>query len=679
MVHIVNISDERRRLHIINPCTSQFRLKYDKKGVVAPGMSQVVTIYFQPSEYRYHYDTIRLHTENDNLLIPLHGYPVVNELNIPKRLDFGHSYLTETAERTLSFSCTVPIPFEFEIDVIKPHPYLEVSPVQGIIPANGSAQITVRYTPEALGTHSAELRVSLSQFNFQPYTCQVTGSSLPGQIRQDALEGSARSLGVIEGSDTYEMGDDTMMSVTLQSVSSESTVTRQFDLARPSRRHRTQDLQDLLNHYDDAHPTTPRMGGSGNAFDAGGAYLLAKKREELRTKKAATMTSTLQLQKEVDHHDTFVDGVRIPYDVSTQNCVNFILTQERGKYKPKELQQVIRETRRAREEQQKLQDALRMLTASVALGFRLDNYLTELSLGGQNRQMKELLFLQDVQEVERMEREREFKASEEWIGERLLSAKDVEKIEEARRNAKIESEVERREVDRKRIETEAVGPFDIPDRAARAETILNTPINHVPQFNVYKAEDWRKRTATVRKFVYLVSKWIVRRRAEQRLRAIKGWLGPARTRQEVKEMVAEDWKNLSARNNGNKTTSSGPKLVELHEDLLNLKSPLSFSISAEQIKAKQFPVIKSSEALLAGNEEKVEDEDFSLEFDDLKLFPLKVPKEIVAMGYTELPLPLNSYYPPIEVDRPLRTENPPAPPTPVVEETPALRRASKKK
>lgn len=51
-------------------------MRCNKKGLVAPGSSEVITVDFHPREHRYHYDCLRLHTDSENLLVPLHAYPV---------------------------------------------------------------------------------------------------------------------------------------------------------------------------------------------------------------------------------------------------------------------------------------------------------------------------------------------------------------------------------------------------------------------------------------------------------------------------------------------------------------------------------------------------------------------------------------------------------------------------
>jgi hypothetical protein len=49
-------------------------------GLMAPGMSEVITIEFCPTEVRYFYDCVRIHNEDENLLVPIHAYPVMNEV-----------------------------------------------------------------------------------------------------------------------------------------------------------------------------------------------------------------------------------------------------------------------------------------------------------------------------------------------------------------------------------------------------------------------------------------------------------------------------------------------------------------------------------------------------------------------------------------------------------------------
>jgi hypothetical protein len=47
-------------------------------------------------EYRYFYDCIRIRGKEDELLIPLHAYPILNVIDFPRNLSFGNNPLCET-------------------------------------------------------------------------------------------------------------------------------------------------------------------------------------------------------------------------------------------------------------------------------------------------------------------------------------------------------------------------------------------------------------------------------------------------------------------------------------------------------------------------------------------------------------------------------------------------------
>ncbi len=74
-------------------------MAFKKIGVLAPGMCQTITISFTPKEYTYYYDCIRINCEGQNLLVPIHGYPIVNKIDFPKQISFGNSPLCEVATK----------------------------------------------------------------------------------------------------------------------------------------------------------------------------------------------------------------------------------------------------------------------------------------------------------------------------------------------------------------------------------------------------------------------------------------------------------------------------------------------------------------------------------------------------------------------------------------------------
>ncbi|KAF5829844.1 hypothetical protein DUNSADRAFT_15429 [Dunaliella salina] len=160
-LHIRNISASSTRLHIIPPSTVYFKAECnDKKGMLAPGMAEAITVEFSPREYRYYHDSVRIHSEGGNLLVPLHGYPIMNETKFPKRVDFN-----------------------------------KVEPLAGVVPAHGHTSVTISFEPLGLTTEEMVLEVRVAEFNSKPVRCVVTGSCVPGLVRERVLRQAMQPAG----------------------------------------------------------------------------------------------------------------------------------------------------------------------------------------------------------------------------------------------------------------------------------------------------------------------------------------------------------------------------------------------------------------------------------------------------------------------------------------------------
>mmetsp|Transcript_4936 Transcript_4936/g.12476 ORF Transcript_4936/g.12476 Transcript_4936/m.12476 type:complete len:999 (-) Transcript_4936:141-3137(-) len=219
VVHVVNVSSETKRMHILQCETPFFRVHVRKKGRVAPGMSEELVVQFTPNEWRYYYDAIRIHSDDDNIVIPLHAYPTVLPIPshapvprntilgrdqaafFPAKVDMGWCQLSRTASKTVPITCTVPVDFEFSIRVLEPHPDMEVFPLQGLVPGEGEAVIEFLYCPSRMATAEMVIEVSISQFGFKPQICSVVGSAEPGAIRNGtikAITADLRKTGVVD-------------------------------------------------------------------------------------------------------------------------------------------------------------------------------------------------------------------------------------------------------------------------------------------------------------------------------------------------------------------------------------------------------------------------------------------------------------------------------------------------
>ncbi|XP_072225663.1 cilia- and flagella-associated protein 221 [Leuresthes tenuis] len=188
IMKLINVSSEVMNIHVIPTLTKYFQTSYNKKHRLIPGLAYTLKVRFCPDEWRYFYDCIRVHCKREeNLLIPVHAYPVIDDLHIPSRIDLSAVPLGQSVCRAIPLRCSCPIDFEFQVFVIQPHEAFHIHPLTGVIPAGRGAQITVTFTPLQYETSQATFQLVVSQFNTKPYLCTVTGSSAPHLALRDAV------------------------------------------------------------------------------------------------------------------------------------------------------------------------------------------------------------------------------------------------------------------------------------------------------------------------------------------------------------------------------------------------------------------------------------------------------------------------------------------------------------
>lgn len=179
-VKLINVSNEVLNIHIMPTQTKHFQTTLTKKHRLVPGLAYTVKIQFCPDEWRYFYDCIRVHCKGEeNLSIPVHAYPVIDGLHIPRHLDLPAAPLQQSVSHAIPLRCSCPIDFEFQIFVIEPSQAFSIHPLTGVIPANGQVDVIVTFTPQQYETAQVTFKLMVCQFNMKPFLCTVTGRSDP--------------------------------------------------------------------------------------------------------------------------------------------------------------------------------------------------------------------------------------------------------------------------------------------------------------------------------------------------------------------------------------------------------------------------------------------------------------------------------------------------------------------
>ncbi|XP_063733661.1 cilia- and flagella-associated protein 221 isoform X2 [Eleginops maclovinus] len=180
ILKLINISSEVMNIHIIPTQTKHFQTTYTKKYRLIPGLAYTLKVRLCPDEWRYFYDCIRVHCKGEeNLLIPVHAYPVMDDLRIPPHIDLSAVPLGNSVCQAIPLRCSCPIDFDFQVHVLQPHEAFCIQPLTGVIPANGEENIMVTFSPLQYETCQVTFQLIISQFNSRPFLCTISGSCTP--------------------------------------------------------------------------------------------------------------------------------------------------------------------------------------------------------------------------------------------------------------------------------------------------------------------------------------------------------------------------------------------------------------------------------------------------------------------------------------------------------------------
>jgi hypothetical protein len=499
-VLVVNTTNKSIRFHVVAPETPFFKLRYSKKGPLPPGMSETLFVEFTGTEHIYYTDFLRIHSELDHLYVPLHAYPAIPDIQFPRSLDFGILPIDEEKTQEVVISNPIPVQFEFAIDVIESCPDFEVSPLRGMLPGHGSATIRVTFHPRRLATLTARLRFQLSQFNFEPVTCTLTGSAGVAIGNQETMRNEKLAL--------YQTG---------AIVATSHIATAASRSVKPP----------SLNTVEEK-PKVVRQGGGAGGGDYVTQMRAAKFREKVRTgtltsqSPSATSPTAADAQPE---EDDFVSLKRVSAHATVAKLLNQKSTRGGSDTKTLRGTKALGMTTRSRS-----MSPSRTGAADVSLDVA-----------------EELAGDYDIAEHEAMAVafRRKQRAHEEWeksksvkwfvcIGQEQMSQDDMALIVQRRRDAVEARRLQQLDEDRQRKVTVVLPRRTVVDEAT-AQRLAEDRAKL--SFNVFENDGLAARRRILEPFVAEARAEMVRYRVKRRLTAIRQFLVQLESKQTALDTV----------------------------------------------------------------------------------------------------------------------------------------------
>eukprot|EP00775_Hariotina_reticulata_P002309 gene2309-2617_t len=480
VLRLINIAGTPRRMQVIPPDSSEFKVVYPaSKGSIAPGLAEQLVVQFTGRQLRYHYDCIRVHTQGGGLLIPLHAYPLMNEVALPRQLHFGKVALGESASRRLQLSCKVPLDYEFSVTVTKHNKCFNVFPLSGKVPAEGSVWLTISFTPTSQTTQELKFEVLVSEHNAQSMTVTVTGTGSAGLVRERLLEAAVQAVGLEQQQQGRKHNSSRICGLS----------------SGPSGKARQQ--------LPSVHSGS-KLPGSGHIAE--------------------------QTQHVQDQPEVLLGGTYFPAALTGQHAVNSVLNQAPGKLRSKDLKAAIAVRKQELQlEQQQLEELLQRGNAAGV--DPLDDPSVTLAV-------KEAMFQMLLGKAEAGSRSCTglVAAGSSNIGIGPPSQEEVQRLQAARQRALLQHCQAEQEAGSHRLQAsmQVAGANHMLQQVDAASSGRSMErLSHAgppaypgledfkPQWLLLEGNEWRKRVQVAQRFINAVRVVIYRNRPQARLRKLK--------------------------------------------------------------------------------------------------------------------------------------------------------------
>ena len=173
---IINKSKYTERIIILPPTTPNFKIKYTKRGQIAPGLSETIYLFFTPSDYKYYTDNICINCPGNKIIIPIHAYPKMNifvKEYIPKLIDFGNIPIDTSETKSISVKNLIDQNFKYKITPVMDCKEIKIEKMEDTFYEMKDNLIKITVSPQRYGIFKGEYEFQVSEIDFQPYIFTV--------------------------------------------------------------------------------------------------------------------------------------------------------------------------------------------------------------------------------------------------------------------------------------------------------------------------------------------------------------------------------------------------------------------------------------------------------------------------------------------------------------------------
>ena len=175
-IDIINKSKYSERIIILPPTSPNFKIRYTKRGQIPPGLSETIYLIFTPSEYKYYTDNICINCPGNKIIIPIHAYPRMNifvKEYIPKLIDFGNIPIDSTVSKNISVKNLIDQNFKYKITPMNDYPEIKIDKMEDTFYEMKDNLINITISPKKYGIYKGDYEFQVSEVDFQPYIFTV--------------------------------------------------------------------------------------------------------------------------------------------------------------------------------------------------------------------------------------------------------------------------------------------------------------------------------------------------------------------------------------------------------------------------------------------------------------------------------------------------------------------------